>query len=46
MDSTDEFYLSTGYECKAHELSRALRAAPELAASLLQQSLFCGPRLR
>ena len=28
------------------DLSRALRAAPGLAAALLQQSLFCGPRLR
>ena len=28
------------------DFSRALRAAPELAAALLQQSLFCGPRLR
>ena len=49
MDSTDEFSLSTGYEPKAPRLLRDLsraRAAPGLAAALLQQSLFCGPRLR
>ena len=28
------------------DLSRALHAAPGLAAALLRQSLFCGPRLR
>ena len=28
------------------DLSRALHASPGLAAALLQQSLFCGPRLR
>ena len=51
MDLSDEFLLlSTGYAPKnlrlQGDLSRALRAAPGLAAALLRQSLFCGPRLR
>ena len=50
MDASDDHLLSTGYEPKAPWLlrdhSRAPRAAPELAGAPLQQSLYCGPRLR
>ena len=50
VDASDDLLLSTGYEPKAHDFYETtvepLRAAPGLAAVLLQQSLFCGPRLR
>ena len=48
VDSTDEFSLPTGYEPKAHDFFETTVepcvAALGLAAALLQQSLFCGPR--
>ena len=50
MDSTDEFLplhrLWVQGPRLLRDLSRALHAAPGLAAALLRQSLFCGPRLR
>ena len=50
MDSTDKLSLLHRLWAQAprlqRDLSRALHAAPGLATALLQQSLFCGPRLR